>query len=149
MAVATKETFATLSGKIVYNPKTSEGSGFIPPLLRALTHLGYALGILEDIPKDASATAKKEVADKTQQEIKDCLTHLDKVEISDNFSSIAQEQLKTLSKAVNALNTEFAGWDRDTQISNLTNIIHRSFGITAMLDRELIGLRNSDPGSSL
>lgn len=144
-----KASFATISAEIGYNPKTSEGTGFLPPLLRTLAHLAYALGITEDVPKDANATVLKEVADKTQQEIKDAMTHLDKVEISENFSSIAQTQLKTFSKALAALNAEFSGWDRDTQVANLTTLIHRSFGISAMLDRELIGLRNSDAGSSL
>ncbi len=138
------ETFATLSGQIVYSPKSSEGKGFLPPLLRALTHLTYALGLTEeDTSKDKAA------ADKVQEEIKGAISHLEKVEIGDTFSSVAKEQLKIFAKALHALNAEYLGWDQTTKVSNLTTLIHRSFGISAMLDRELIGLRNSDPGSSL
>lgn len=152
MAAATKTAaqFNTLVDKIVYNPKTTEGRGFLPPLLRTFVHLAYGLGIADDaLPKDAADKKNAEILKMVKEEITGALSHCDKVEISDNFSTVAQEQLKTFLKAIKALDSEFDGWDRDTKIKNLQTLHNKGFGISAMLDRELIGLRNSDAGSSL
>lgn len=147
------ETFAKLNEKMLYTPKTSEGRGFLPPFLRGLGHLLYALGIAdEELPKTKSATADKKATDavkKVKDEITAAMGHLDKIEITDAFSSVARDQLVVFSSTLGALNKEFEGWDRDAQVNNLTSLVNKAFGITAMLDRELIGLRTSDPGSSL
>jgi len=147
--------FADLNIKLLYAPKTSEGKGFLPPFLRALTHVTYALGISEDeLPKikNGSATEDKKIKE-TMAKVKDELTaaysHFEKVEVTDAFSSEAQTQLITYKKVLNAAMAEFEDWDRDTKITNLTSLVHKLVGISAMLDRELIGLRDSDPGSNL
>jgi len=148
--VSAKTSFATLSEEIVYNPKTSEGKGFLPPLLRTLVHLGYALGIADDaLPKDAADKKNAEVIKLIKEEITGAISHCEKVEISTNFSKIAQDQLKAFLGALKALNAEFEGWDRDAKVNNIQTLFNKSFGISAMLDRELIGLRDSDPGSNL
>jgi hypothetical protein len=146
--------FNDLNTKMIYSPKTSEGKGFLPPLLRAIGHLLYALGIADDdLPKKATTAADKktaaEVITMVKEEITSSIKHFEKVEISDNFSTIAKDQLVVFNQALNALAKEFDGWDRDTQINNLTSLVNKVMGISAMLDRELIGLRDSDPGSSL
>src|ERR1041385_8521320 len=145
--------FANLTEKLIYTPKTSEGKGFLPPLLRSAMHITYALGIAEDeLPKTKTGSAAedkkiKETMTKVKDELTAAMTHFDKVEVTDAFSTVAKDQLRTFHKALNAHNAEFDSWDRDTQINNLTSLINKLVGISAMLDRELIGLRDSDPGS--
>ena len=147
--------FSALNEKLIYTPKTSEGKGFLPPLLRALTHITYALGIAEDeLPKTktGSTTEDKKIKDvmsKVKEELAGAMSHFEKVEITDAFSSVAKDQLILYRKTVDAAQTEFDTWDRDTQINNLTSLVNKLLGISAMLDRELIGLRDSDPGSNL
>lgn len=149
-AKTSSTAFAILNQQMVYNPKTSEGSGFLPPLLRSLTHITYALGIAEDeLPKTSTTSKTNEVMKKVQAEIEAAIGHFDKVEINDAFSQTATEQLKIFHKTLNALNKEFGDWDRDTQITNLTSLINKLLGVGAMLDRELLGMRDSDPGSNL
>lgn len=155
MAATAVTKFDDLNTKMVYTPKTAEGKGFLPPLLRAMVHIFYALGIAEDeLPKTKGTTAaadkkEAETMKKVKEEITASISHLDKVEISENFSSVSQDQLVTFQKTLKALSSEFDGWDRDRKINNLTSLANKAFGISAMLDRELIGLRNSDAGSNL
>jgi hypothetical protein len=147
--------FEELNTKLVYTPKTSEGKGFLPPFLRALTHITYGLGIAEDeLPKTKTGSATedkkiKETMTKVKEELTGAISHFEKVEVTDAFSSVAQDQLMIFKKALGAASAEFENWDRDTQINNLTALVNKLLGISAMLDRELIGLRDSDPGSNL
>lgn len=152
MATTTAKTnkFTVSLEKIVYNPKTSEGKGFLPPLLRTLVHLAYGLGIADDeLPKDAADKKNDVVIKKVKEEITEAINHCNQVEISKNFSTVGQDQMKAFLETLNALNAEFETWDRDTKVNNIQSLFNKGFGIMAMLDRELIGLRDSDPGSSL
>lgn len=156
MATAAAKTtgkFADLNTKLVYTPKTAEGKGFLPPLMRALTHITYALGLSDDdLPKTKAEKNYDAIEKMIKEEIDEAIKHFDKVEIPDStdiFSSIATDQVKTYHKALKALSAEFSDWDKDTKVNNLTSLVHKLMGICAMLDRELVGLRDSDPGSNL
>lgn len=150
-------SFKEWSDKLPFNPKTSEGSGFFPPFVRAISHILYALGITDDELAEAVGTKDKpgnpakvkDIEAKITEELKEAAKHLNNIEISDNLSTVAREQLETFANLLAACNSEFAAWDKDTKVVNLTAVVNKAVGITAMLDRELIGLRTSDPGSSL
>lgn len=144
--------FKDIVEKLPFNPKTSDGSGFLPPFLRAMSHLLYCLGLADDeLPKDKVEADKKskEVENQLVEELKEALKHFNNIEISDNLSQVARDQLVLFQSALVAINSEFGAWDKDTKVNNLTGLINRAVGISAMLDRELIDLRTSDPGSNL
>ncbi len=140
---AATKSFKELNDKLPYNPQTQNGKGFLPPFLRALSHLLYGLGRVSD-----SKDADKFVF--LKPEIKDAIEHLNNVEVDTKvFSKAAQESLVILKQSLEAYEREYEPWTEDEKLSNMKSLVNKVMSIASMLDREFLGIRNSDPGSAL
>lgn len=136
------KTFKELNDKLPYSPQTPNGRGFLPPFLRAVGHLLYGLGRVTD-------SKEKDKFDFLKVEIKDAVEHFSSLEVNSAFSVKAKENLVGLTEALEAYQREYEGWAEEERLSNMRNLVNKALGIASALDRELIGIRNSDPGSAL
>jgi len=143
-ASAATKTFKELSDKLPYSPTTQNGRGFLPPFLRALGHLLYGLGRAEE-----SKGKDKDTFSFLEGEVKDAIEHLGNVEVNSAFSKTTQDQLLVLNQAMTAYQKEYAAWTEEDKIGNLKSLVNKAMGVASNLDRELAGIRNSDPGSAL
>jgi hypothetical protein len=122
---------------------TENGRGFFAPLMRAYGHLLYLAG------RQAESPTRRPTNDNVQEEFNCALEHLRS--ISD--STMTQATKDTLSAAVSTIalaSAEFDGWsatERETNFVKLANYLLSKVGLA--VDREFLGLRDSDIGSSL
>lgn len=127
---------------IPFAPTTNAGTGFLPPLLRALGHILYLTGCIADervTVTDAEANT----------ELQHAQEHWNARTGHEALSASAAALSSHISDAIGFAITEYPGWDDTHRVSNLRNLSHRILAYSAYLDRELIGLTGSDPGSAL
>lgn len=134
--------FADTIRQLPFTPTTARARGFLPPIMRGTQHILYLLGCIAE-----------EAMPVTDQQAEQELTHA-----SEHFAAIAQtgfvsnavaDRAALIRTAVNEARTEFPAWNADARIANLRDLANRSAQLCADLDRELVGLRDSDAGSSL
>lgn len=134
--------FADTLHTLPFTPRTTHASGFLPPLLRAIGHILYALGCLAD-----------ETVPKTDEEILNELrharTHWDARTDTEAISTTTRDRATAISQAISEAIEEYPEWDTETRTANIRDFAHRLIQYSADLDRELVGLRDSDPGTSL
>lgn len=134
--------FTETMAQLPYTPRTQQASGFIPPLLRAMGHILYLLGVLSD--------DKTEVSDEEAvTELTHAREHWNARAETSAVSAAAVERAALIRTALNEAVAEFTGWNADQRTANLRDLNNRILQYTADLDRELVGIRDSDPGSSL
>jgi YD repeat-containing protein len=64
-------------------------------------------------------------------------------------SAATRDRANTIGIAINEAITEFAAWNDRNKLQNIRDLGNRIIAYTCDLDRELIGITTSDPGSSL
>jgi hypothetical protein len=122
---------------------TENGRGFFAPLMRAYGHILYLAG------RQAESSTRRPTDNDVQEEFNCALEHLRA--ISD--TTMTQATKDTLTIAVNAValaTVEFNEWsaiERETNFVKLANYLLSKVGLA--VDREFLGLRDSDIGSSL
>ncbi len=136
-------TFDEAIVQLPYNPVTESGRGFLPPFSRAVGHILYLLGRLSDTP------TRRPTDNQIRQEIDSIKVHFGGFFVPDYLSEQAKTHVMNWRIAFDALDTEIAGWDGDTRIANLQKLQNRTIQLFAFLDREVLGLRDSDPGQEL
>ncbi len=136
-------TFAENILALPFNPTTENGKGFLPALMRASGHFLYLLGRLSDTP------TRRPTDIQIREEIDSIKLHLTDFEVPDFLSEQAKTYVGAFSNSFTSLDTEIAEWDSDTRIANLRSLANRTIQLTAFLDREILGMRDSDPGQSL
>jgi phage baseplate assembly protein W len=128
--------------ELPYNARTPEGSGFFPPMVRAIGHL---LVLLEYVGDPDHNVTDEEVT----TELSAAIVHWESRTSTENVSTRAIDTAHTIFTALSQLRDEFPDWNEDQRITNLRDLIHRILQYVADLDRELVGLTGSDPGSTL
>lgn len=134
--------FADTIKELPFAATTTSGRGFLPPIFRASMHVLYLLG--------CSADEKVEVS------LEEALTELRQAEEHWNaraeipaISNLSLAKGKTMATAFNQAIKEYENWTPDARIANLRELAHRIAQYAADLDRELTGIRDSDPGTSM
>lgn len=136
--MAFTDTLATLP----FTPQTPNGSGFFPPMLRAMGHVLYLTACLAD--------ENIEVTDEQAgTELSAAITHWGERTGTENVSTDATTQADRIASLLFEAREEFSGWPEADKLNNIRGIAQRIVGYAAFLDRELVGLRDSDPGSTL
>lgn len=135
--------FAEIVAELPFTPTTEQGKGFLAPLLRTSGHLLYlAAQMGEEENRRPTAAQKKE-------EIEAALAHWAGVEINDSFSKGAKEYMEKISSALRATQTEHPNWTAEASVENFKLLANRIAQLFSTLDREVLGIRESDAGFSL
>jgi hypothetical protein len=122
--------------------RTQMGGGFLAPMVRAMGHLLFLLGCIAD--EDTPVTDEAAI-----NELTHARDHWNARAISEAVSTPVRERAVTIGTAINEAIAEWAGWDQQARETNLRDLNHRILQYAADLDRELVGLRDSDPGTTL
>lgn len=134
--------FADTIAKLPFTGKTPQGAGFFPPMFRASSHVLFLLSCLDD--EDVKVT-NKDIIDQLQE----ALTHWDARAKTPATSTVINDKADLVRQAIAEASTEAEGWDDKTRVKNIRDLAQRIAQHAADLDRELVGLRESDPGTSL
>lgn len=135
-------SFSDTINTLPFAPRTQHGSGFLPPILRAATHVIYLLGCIND--------ERVEVApEEALAELNAAREHFGARVQTQNISTVAIASADTLASALVEAVAEYPDWTAEQATTNLRNLANRIMQFAASLDRELVGLRESDPGSTL
>lgn len=122
--------------------RTAEAKGFLPPFLRAMGHMLYLLA-------DTAADEPKITVDEAGLEITHAFQHLQNLAGTDVLSTAARDHLATLQQALTDATVEWGDWDAKTRTKNMRDLVNRAVAISVPLDRELLGLPDSDAGLQL
>ena len=136
-------TFEEAIATIPFTPSTEQGRGYLPPFMRAGGHLLYLLGRLSDTP------TRRPTDNQVRSELDSLKLHFDNFIVPDYMSNRAKELTQNWRNAFDALDTEILGWEQDTRITNLQMLENRLMAVVSFMDREILGIQNSDPGNQL
>lgn len=136
-------TFAEDLARLPYEAREQDAKGFLPPIARAVTHLTFVLA------HENEEGVRHIEDDEALNELTHAQLHWQAIAGKENLSATSREHVENYGTAIDSAVAEFAEWDHDTRISNLRDLANRGAGLMAVLDRELVGLKGSDPGFSL
>ena len=128
--------------ELPFNPRTTTGSGFLPPIFRASMHLLYLLACHAD---EAIEVTDEQAIDTLKQ----AQEHWNARTTPPSISTGCATRAATISTAIGEAITEYPTWNTDAKTSNIRDLCHRIAQLAADLDRELTGIRDSDPGRTL
>lgn len=134
-------TFATDLAAIPYAPKETQAKGFLPPIARAIGHTIFVL--------EAIAAEREIPAEEMKGELTHAQEHWHAINHGGAISATTIAAIENIGKAFDSAVTEFDAWNKDQRVRNLRDLYNRVAAYTATLDRELLGLRDSDPGHQL
>lgn len=134
--------FADTIRAIPYAARTPQSSGFLPPLVRGMNHIINLLTCLAD--DNVTVTEDEAVV-----ELQAAREHWNARVTTEAVSTVSTERAVALGTALDEAIAEYGGWNADTRLGNLRDLTHRILQYCADLDRELIGIRTSDAGTTL
>lgn len=141
--VAPDNTFTTVLAGLPFSPATENGRGFLPPIMRTTGHFLYLLGRLSDTP------TRRPTDNQISEELSSIQSHMAEFTIPTYLSEQATSHVSLFKNLCDMLIENLIGWDSETRILNLRSLSNRIIQLTASLDREILGLRDSDAGQSL
>ena len=125
-----------------FTPQTQQAQGFLPPMLRAMGHILFLNACLAD--------ENVTVADaEALNELRHAQEHWNARADTPAVSTASRERATTIGTAITEAIAEYEGWNETQRIGNLRDLSHRILQYGADLDRETVGLTNSDAGTSL
>jgi len=111
-------------------------------MLRAMGHILYLTGCLAD-------EAIEVTEEQALEELRQTEAHWSVRAETEAVSSAARTQANTILTAISEAIHEYPEWATTDATQNIRDLANRIMAYAAQLDRELVGLPNSDPGSSL
>lgn len=136
-------TFAEIIDRFPYNPSTDEGRGFLPLVSRSIGHILYLVGRYDDTAKSKPTKAR------AKEEIDGALSHWSKLNTEIGFSAKASNEISIITDALNLASIQIEDWEDASVLENTQKLVNRMIQLTANLDREVLGIRDSDAGLSL
>jgi hypothetical protein len=121
---------------------TDNGRGFLPPLFRAYGHILYLSG------RQAESPTRKPTDAEVLEELTHGMEHLNIIPMV-NISQTSIDKLKETQTIWKTAMTEFKDWTPAVRETNFTKLANFIISALVRLDRELLGLRDSDIGSTL
>lgn len=134
--------FADTIRTLPVHARTADAKGFLPPYFRAMGHMLHLLA-------DSASTTPVITVDEAATEIADSIVHLEALNHGDVLSSAIIDNINTIKQALSEANAEWDGWDATTRTRNMRDLLSRMVGLAVPLDRELLGLTESDAGLNL
>jgi hypothetical protein len=140
----TTDEFVTTLHRMVIPSTQANATGLIGPLMRAMGHLLYALAA-------SAATPPTATPEEIKDEINAAAAHLlGTTNISEDcLSNEIIVALDTIQETTNHANVLWDNWEDNVKKENLILLINAYMSVATKLDRELAGITDSDPGSSL
>lgn len=136
-------TFEEILAALPYAPRTEHGEGFLAPLARTTGHLLYLLGRLADTP------TRRPTDNQITEELSSLSEHLSSFAIPEYMSTAAKNETTAFLSGVHFIRDHFMEWEPDDRITRLRDFDNRVIALHSRLDREVLGIRASDPGQSL
>lgn len=136
--MAFRDTLRTLP----YTPTTPNGRGFLGPVGRTAVHIGFLASAIAD--EDVTVTTEDALT-----ELGHAREHWAARTISEAMSTAARERAETITTALDEAIAEYGDWTDEDRANNLRDFDQRIAQLWADLDREFLGLRDSDAGTSM
>lgn len=136
-------TFEEAVSLLPFSPSTENGKGYLPPLMRGIGHLLYLAGRISDTP------TRRPTDNQIREELDSIKRHFEGFSVPDYFSAQGKLHSSNFMEAFNALDAEIIEWDVDSRVSHLAQLNNRALQLMAFLDREILGIRDSDAGQAL
>lgn len=136
-------TFDEALTAVPFTTRGTDATGFLPPIVRAQGHLSLVLAVTAD-EEDESMTDEQLL-----DELNQAGAHWAEIRVPEAVSTATGETINTLRNLIFATREAWIDWDRETRVKNIRDVANRIVGFTAALDRELVGLTDSDAGSQL
>jgi hypothetical protein len=134
--------FADDIARIPFTPRGTDAAGFLAPMFATIGHLMLVL----------EATAEETITlpdEELRGELEHASLHWNAINAGEALSTPAAGTIADFGAALQSANTEFDDWDEATRLRNIRDLANRSRALATILDRELVGLRDSDPGYTL
>jgi hypothetical protein len=135
--------FSEILTSLPFTPATTQGRGFFGPLNRTTGHFLYLLGRTSD------TISRRPTDNQITEELNALSEHLSEFVVPDYMSQRAKDYVATFLEGVQNIRDNFLSWDEETRINNLRSFCNRISQIHVFLDREVLGIPNSDAGQSL
>ena len=135
--------FSEITAGISFSPATSQGRGFLAPLARTTGHFLYLLGRMSD------TVSRRPTENQITQELESLNEHLSDLVIPDYLSTSTKERMEVFKRGIEIIRNDFLSWGEEERINNLRSFCNRIIQIQVHLDREILGLTDSDAGQSL
>lgn len=130
--------FDELVARFPYNPVTDNGRGFLAPFARVLGHVLYLAGRYDD--------KNGPTPEKARDELTGALSHWNNMTTELGFSEKAQEEVRLIGQILEHAAAQIDSWSKDDGLKNTQKIANRLAQFAANLDREVLGIPNSDAG---
>lgn len=134
--------FATVLQTLPTYALTDYGRGFLPLILRGYGHILYLAG------RQAESPTRKPTDSETLDEFNCAIAHLSLVDVS-NLSTASSLTIEQAVHLFERAADEFSQWSNAERETNYVSLANALIGVMAKLDREFLGLNNSDIGASL
>ena len=134
--------FADTIRTLPYVARTPAASGFLPPMLRSMGHVLYLVGCIAD---EAVVVTDEDALG----ELRHAQEHWRARNETPAASTAAHDQARIIATCLTEAIAEYPEWTQDQRVQNLRDLGNRFVAHCAFLDRELVGITDSDPGSSL
>lgn len=134
--------FAEDIALIPFAPRGTNAAGFLPPMFRTIGHLMLVL--------EATAEETIELPDtELQGELDHAWEHWNAIPGDAPISAASRDLIRHYGTALVSARDEFTGWDHDQRIRHIRDLANRTVAVAAALDRELVGITDTDPGYTL
>jgi hypothetical protein len=135
-------TFATAIAALPYNARGTNAAGFLPPIVRAQGHILFALAASSD---DTLPVTNEDVI----EELVHAQIHWGAITTPEAVSRATAAHIDNFGEALTFAVNDYQGWTEAQKVTNLRDLANRLAGLSAVLDRELVGITDSDPGYQL
>ncbi len=129
--------------QIPFEAKQKDAKGILPPIIRAISHIVYVAALTADEDRDFNSAEAK-------TELEHAHEHWNAIAAgNENLSDGTRTNLVIYGLALRAAIDEYDEWDHATRIKSIKDLAQRVAAMSATLDREFVGLTDSDAGTSL
>lgn len=133
------EYYNNVLGRMSFSATTANGRGFLPPFVRGIGHLLYLMGRISD------SRARNQTFIETElQATRNHWASIHRPHTAMSESSV--RAFDGLADLLDLLIANIASFEDEDKIEAIRGLVNRALFFTATLDRELIGLRDSDAG---
>lgn len=144
--------FTQLAQQLPFAPRGQNAVGLLTCLTRAVGHIGIvaiATAHMNSGTEAAELPTPLLSDDEVVNEITHAKEHWDVHTTPGSISTATAAKLDTFDGLLTTAAAEFADWDTRTRADNARTLYNAAAALATDLDRDLVGIRNSDPGSSL
>lgn len=134
--------FADTIRALPFTGRVQQATGFLAPMVRAMGHILFLMGCVAD----ADVTVN---AGEAEAELDHAVEHWNARANTEAVSTASRDRATAIGTALTEARAEWPNWNDEQRVANLRDLAQRILQYCADLDRELVGIRESDPGTAL